>query len=101
MGAEDWSWHDEAECELRQQEQLMLPGMHHYKPVSALKPNSLIFTVANGKEMLRLEEDGSFYVQGRKTAVDLEIYVAFREWWLLQQGISAENTMLATTTVEI
>jgi len=39
----------------------------------------------SGVEMLRIEANGEFYVKGRFTAVDLDVYQAFKAW-LNQMG---------------
>lgn len=41
---------------------------------------SVAFQAHDGREMLRLEADGSFYVQGRLTAMDREVYEQFKAW---------------------
>ena len=33
-----------------------------------------------GKEYLSIDEDGSFYVKGKKVAEDVDVYHAFKEW---------------------
>lgn len=47
--------------------------------------NTIIF-ICKETEMLRLEEDGSFFVQGRKVVNDQEVYTAFKKW-MQQSGI--------------
>jgi hypothetical protein len=42
-------------------------------------PCDLVFTVEAG-EMLRIKGDGTFLVQGRVVANDIEIYEAMKHW---------------------
>jgi len=46
-----------------------------------LKFNSaVVFTVCDGREVLKLEANGDFYVQGRLVVTDLEVYESFKSW---------------------
>jgi hypothetical protein len=39
----------------------------------------LSFNIA-GKEMIRIEANGEFYVRGRLVDTDVDVYIAFRDW---------------------
>jgi len=39
----------------------------------------LSFCIA-GKEMIRIEATGEFYVRGRLVDTDVAVYIAFRDW---------------------
>ena len=45
-----------------------------------LSDNEIVFKSSDEKEVLRLDADGSFYVQGNKVAEDIEVYHAFKKW---------------------
>lgn len=44
------------------------------------KPGRIIFLDVDDNEKLSLQPDGSFRVNGKSVAVDIEVYRAFRQW---------------------
>lgn len=47
---------------------------------SELISSDIVFSVNNGVEMLKICEDGSFYVKGKKVVEDIEVYKGFVEF---------------------
>ncbi len=39
-----------------------------------------IFQLSDGSEMIRIMDDGSFFVRGDKVGQDAKLFTAFREW---------------------
>jgi|TARA_Y100000034_G_C6552189_1_gene238610 hypothetical protein len=57
--------------------------------IKKLEGDQIIFNNSDNKEMLRIEKDGGFYVNGKKVIEDLEVYKIFKKW--LNEAVSSEN----------
>ena len=47
--------------------------------IDAERPSPFVVSVG-GQEMLRIEPNGDFFVRGKLTATDAEVYEVFKEW---------------------
>jgi len=50
------------------------------RPGTGQPPGSIIFTLADGSEMIRLDCSGAIYIRGEKVDDDYQVYWHLRQW---------------------
>ncbi|RLB68650.1 MAG: hypothetical protein DRH08_00320 [Deltaproteobacteria bacterium] len=53
-----------------------------------VNPGSISFRVAGDREVLRIDPDGGFFVNGNLVTSDMEVYEGFVEWMKAQRLLS-------------